>query len=118
MRRHLPNRGWLTRCGLCVYGGEVDDPSRPLPDDASLIDPKSFRPGTFEVIGIYKTEKEAIDAWKAKAWQTVDNAHARYRIAEAFLEDLPPVHADHGFLPGTLTAKFLGVLRYREAKDA
>ncbi|AXQ69933.1 hypothetical protein HOU03_gp335 [Caulobacter phage CcrSC] len=82
-----------------------------------MITPKSFRPGTFEVIGIYKTEKEAIDAWKAKAWQTVDNAHARYRIAEAFLEDLPPVHMDHGFLPGTLREKFLGAMGLQEIKN-
>ncbi|UTU08028.1 hypothetical protein CcrC1_gp342 [Caulobacter phage C1] len=104
-----PTRGPLTRIGFYVYGGEVDDPSLPLPDDGSQVTPALFRAQTFVVIGGYTSYKGAYDAWKAKAWATVDNAHARYRIAEVYAEDLPPLRSDQGLLPGTISNKIVSL---------
>jgi len=36
--------------------------------------------GAEERIGPFKTERAALDAWRAKAFQTVDDAMTRYRI--------------------------------------
>ena len=36
--------------------------------------------GAEERIGPFKTERAALDVWRAKAFQTVDDARARYRI--------------------------------------
>jgi len=36
--------------------------------------------GAEERIGPFKSEREAIDVWRAKAFQTVDDAMVRYRI--------------------------------------
>jgi hypothetical protein len=36
--------------------------------------------GAEERLGPFKSEHEALDVWRAKAWQTVDDALARYRI--------------------------------------
>ena len=36
--------------------------------------------GAEERLGPFKSERAALDAWRAKAWQTVDDALARYRI--------------------------------------
>ncbi len=33
-----------------------------------------------ERLGPFKSEREALDVWRAKAWQTVDDALARYHI--------------------------------------
>jgi hypothetical protein len=33
-----------------------------------------------ERLGPFKNEREALDVWRAKAWQTVDDALARYHI--------------------------------------
>jgi Domain of unknown function (DUF4170) len=53
-----------------VFGGELDDPST-----------VRFRNlDELEIVGIYPNYKEALKAWKAKAQQTVDNAHMRYFI--------------------------------------
>lgn len=53
-----------------VFGGELDDPAR-----------VSFRDlETLDIVGIYPDYASAYQAWKAKAQQTVDNAHMRYFI--------------------------------------
>ena len=36
--------------------------------------------GTEDRLGPFKTEREALDVWRAKAWATVDDALARYHI--------------------------------------
>ncbi len=36
--------------------------------------------GSEERLGPFKSEREALDAWRARAWQTVDDALARYHI--------------------------------------
>ncbi len=53
-----------------VFGGELED-----------LDSVVFRDiGALDVVGIYPSYAEAQKAWKAKAQQTVDNAHMRYFI--------------------------------------
>ncbi len=53
-----------------VFGGELD----------SLTD-VSFRDlDALDVVGIYPDYASAYTVWKAKAQQTVDNAHMRYFI--------------------------------------
>ena len=54
-----------------VFGGELVDPGSTQFRDVSQID----------LVGIYPDYASAYDAWKAKAQQTVDNAHMRYFIA-------------------------------------
>lgn len=54
-----------------VFGGELKDPTKKEFRDVSEI----------ETVGIYPDYESAHAAWKAKAQQTVDNAHARYFIA-------------------------------------
>jgi len=54
-----------------VFGGELKDPSG-----------KEFRNcEEIDMVGIFPNYESAYNAWKAKAHQTVDNAHARYFIA-------------------------------------
>jgi uncharacterized protein DUF4170 len=54
-----------------VFGGELKDPTT-----------KVFRnPEDIDIVGIFPDYDSAFSAWKAKAQQTVDNAHARYFIA-------------------------------------
>jgi hypothetical protein len=36
--------------------------------------------GTEERLGPFKSEREALDVWRRKAWETVDDALARYRV--------------------------------------
>lgn len=36
--------------------------------------------GAEERIGPFNSEREALDVWRRKAWETVDDALARYRI--------------------------------------
>lgn len=36
--------------------------------------------GTEERLGPFRSEREALDVWRAKAWQSVDDALARYHI--------------------------------------
>jgi hypothetical protein len=36
--------------------------------------------GAEERLGPFKSEREALDVWRAKAWQSVDDALARYHI--------------------------------------
>jgi Domain of unknown function (DUF4170) len=53
-----------------VFGGELTD-----------LDSVEFRDlGTLDIVGIYPNYASAYVAWKAKAQQTVDNAHMRYFI--------------------------------------
>ena len=54
-----------------VFGGELVDPQRTEFRDVNDLD----------IVGIYPNYAEAHAAWKAKAQQTVDNAHMRYFIA-------------------------------------
>ena len=54
-----------------VFGGELTDPQRTEFRDVGAID----------LVGIYPDYASAFVAWKAKAQQTVDNAHMRYFIA-------------------------------------
>lgn len=53
-----------------VIGGELE-----------TVNELKFRnPGQIEFVGLYVTEKEAYNAWKARAQSTVDNAHMRFII--------------------------------------
>ena len=65
-----------------VLGGELKELEGPL----------EFRnPATVEFVGAYATYEDAVQAWRAKAQQTVDNALARYFIIDAnkMLEPTP-----------------------------
>jgi hypothetical protein len=53
-----------------VFGGELTDLERTEFKDLSKID----------VVGVYPNYATAHAAWRAKAQQTVDNAHMRYFI--------------------------------------
>ena len=53
-----------------VFGGELTDLDRLEFLDLAKLD----------IVGIYPNYAGAYDAWKAKAQQTVDNAHMRYFI--------------------------------------
>jgi hypothetical protein len=53
-----------------VFGGELKQ-----------IDSIEFKDlDKLDIVGIYPNYASAYDAWKAKAQQTVDNAHMRYFI--------------------------------------
>jgi Domain of unknown function (DUF4170) len=53
-----------------VFGGELTD-----------LNSFEFRDlGTLDIVGVYPNYASAYAAWKAKAQQTVDNAHMRYFI--------------------------------------
>ena len=53
-----------------VFGGEI-----------TRLDNVEFRDlGKLDIVGIYPNYASAYAAWKAKAQQTVDNAHMRYFI--------------------------------------
>ncbi|MEL6267946.1 MAG: DUF4170 domain-containing protein [Pseudomonadota bacterium] len=54
-----------------VFGGTLVDPSSTTFEDVADID----------IVGIYPGYDSAFAAWKAKAHQTVDDAHKRYFIA-------------------------------------
>jgi myo-inositol-1(or 4)-monophosphatase len=65
-----------------VMGGELKQLDGPL----------EFRdPSSVEYVGAYATYDDAVKAWRAKAQQTVDNAHARYFIIDA-AKMLEPTH--------------------------
>lgn len=53
-----------------VFGGELTDLHAVDFKDLSKLD----------IVGIYPNYAAAYNAWKAKAQQTVDNAHMRYFI--------------------------------------
>lgn len=53
-----------------VFGGELE-----------RLDDVAFKNlAGLDIVGIYPNYAAAYDAWKAKAQQTVDNAHMRYFI--------------------------------------
>ncbi|MFK5997527.1 MAG: DUF4170 domain-containing protein [Rhodobacterales bacterium] len=54
-----------------VFGGELKDPAKKVFRNVDEID----------IVGIFPNYASAFSAWKAKAQQTVDNAHTRYFIA-------------------------------------
>jgi Domain of unknown function (DUF4170) len=53
-----------------VLGGELTDLARTTFKDLSKV----------EIVGLFPNYASAYSAWKAKAQQTVDNAHMRYFI--------------------------------------
>ena len=53
-----------------VFGGELTSLDKVEFDDLSRLD----------IVGIFPDYKSAETAWRAKAQQTVDNAHMRYFI--------------------------------------
>lgn len=53
-----------------VFGGELEDPASIEFRDLDSLD----------IVGMYPNYATAYVAWKAKAQQTVDNAHMRYFI--------------------------------------
>jgi hypothetical protein len=53
-----------------VFGGELEDPASVTFRDLDALD----------IVGRYPNYQAALAAWKAKAQQTVDNAHMRYFI--------------------------------------
>lgn len=54
-----------------VFGGELENPDGTTFRDVNDID----------IVGIYPNYQSALDAWKAAAQASVDNAHMRYFIA-------------------------------------
>ncbi|MBN9071771.1 MAG: DUF4170 domain-containing protein [Rhizobiales bacterium] len=66
MTEEDPNRQLLH----LVFGGELKS-----------VDGKEFRDlDALDIVGIYPNYAAARAAWKAKAQQTVDNAHMRYFV--------------------------------------
>jgi len=53
-----------------VFGGELEDPASVRFRDLDALD----------IVGIFPNYATALKAWRAKAQQTVDNAHMRYFI--------------------------------------
>ncbi|HEX3945465.1 MAG TPA: DUF4170 domain-containing protein [Rhizomicrobium sp.] len=53
-----------------VFGGELVSPDKMEFKDLSKV----------HVVGIYPNFKTALDAWRAAAQATVDNAHMRYFV--------------------------------------
>ena len=68
-----------------VFGGELTD-----------LENVEFRDlGALDIVGVYPNYASAYTAWKAKAQQTVDNAHMRYFIVHLhrLLDPQPDRHA-------------------------
>ncbi|HEX3652787.1 MAG TPA: DUF4170 domain-containing protein [Rhizomicrobium sp.] len=53
-----------------VFGGELTSPDKMEFKDLSRL----------HIVGIYPNYKTALDAWRAAAQSTVDNAHMRYFV--------------------------------------
>ena len=53
-----------------VFGGELTDLEHNTFKDLDQV----------EIVGVYPNYAEAYKAWRAKAQQTVDNAHMRYFV--------------------------------------
>jgi len=51
-----------------VFGGHVDDPTTVEFDD----------PDNLDIVGIYPNNAEALNAWRAKSQEHVDDAHRKY----------------------------------------
>jgi cobyrinic acid a,c-diamide synthase len=84
---------------------------------------------TEERLGPFDAYKAAHDAWQARAWATVDNAHKRYRIVEERAASAPlkrfwvvgGEYIDTGFqelAPGTAEERLGPFATYKEAHDA
>ena len=54
-----------------VFGGELVDPARNVFKNVEDI----------HVVGMFPDYASALEAWKAEAQRTVDNAHMRYFVA-------------------------------------
>lgn len=54
-----------------VFGGELVDPSGTTFKNVEDI----------HIVGVFPDYQSALDAWKANAQRTVDNAHMRYFIS-------------------------------------
>ena len=54
-----------------VFGGELVDPTKNVFKDVENI----------HIVGMFPNYETALNAWKAEAQRTVDNAHMRYFIA-------------------------------------
>jgi len=70
-----------------VFGGELTD-----------LDKVEFRDlNKLDIVGVYPNYATAYSAWKAKAQQTVDNAHMRYFIVHIhrLLDPETDQHARH-----------------------
>ncbi|HXW25641.1 MAG TPA: DUF4170 domain-containing protein [Xanthobacteraceae bacterium] len=66
----MPNEAPARQLLHLVFGGEL-----------THIDSVEFKDLTqLDIVGIYPNYASAYAAWKAKAQQTVDNAHMRYFI--------------------------------------
>ena len=67
-----------------VFGGRVKDPQGVEFEDLNNID----------VVGIYPSNAEALDAWRAKSHANVDDANVKYVLVHLhrLLED--PEHED------------------------
>ena len=66
----MPEQGEPRQLLHLVFGGELTD-----------LDRVEFRDlGKLDIVGIYPNYASAYEAWKARAQQTVDNAHIRYFI--------------------------------------
>ena len=53
-----------------VYGGAISDPRR---DDFS-------EPGDIEIVGIYPSYEDALDAWRGVSQRHIDEAFVKYRL--------------------------------------
>ena len=73
-----------------VFGGELADPAESRFRDPSKV----------EFVGVFPTRDAARDAWKARAWMTVDNALMRFFIEEWDPANLPPVAAPDRVITG------------------
>lgn len=67
-----------------VFGGHVKDPTGVEFDDLDNLD----------IVGIYPNKAKALDAWRSKAHQTVDDANMKYVLVHMhrLLDD--PEHQD------------------------
>ncbi|KPF90318.1 DUF4170 domain-containing protein [Rhodopseudomonas palustris] len=70
-----------------VIGGELEDLENVTFRDLDKVD----------IVGVYPSYASAFAAWKAKAHQTVDNAHMRYFIVHLHRlldpgQDAKPAH--------------------------
>lgn len=73
-----------------VFGGELADPA-----ESRFRDPTKV-----EFVGVFDDRAAARDAWKARAWMTVDNALMRFFIEEWDPANLPPVAAPERVITG------------------
>lgn len=70
-----------------VIGGELKDLSSSHPEFRDLA--------KVDLAGAYPSYQEALSAWRAKAQETVDNAHMRYFIIHAHRLLDPESEGDH-----------------------